>query len=91
MPIYPSNTPPECCYILQNSESKFVFAENIDQYNKLKAEEANLDLEKIILFDGSIPLAIKVATVSLILFLNSFGSCFTVMACKSTTQNTHLF
>ena len=49
------------------------------------------DWLKIILFLGSIPLAINVATVSWILFLNSLGSCLTVIACKSTTQNIHSF
>ena len=34
--------------------------------------------------------ATKVATVSLILFFNSLGFCFTVIACRSTTQKMHL-
>ena len=37
------------------------------------------------------PLAMKVATVSKILFLNSLGFCLTVIACKSTTQKMHSF
>ena len=52
---------------------------------------ATPDWLKIILFFASIPLAINVATVSLIFFFNSFGSCLTVIACKSTTQKIHSF
>ena len=39
-----------------------------------------IDWLKIMLCAGSIPHAINVATVSLIFFFNSFGSCLTVIA-----------
>src|SRR5688572_10295989 len=45
--IYPSNTPEECAYILSDSSTRFVFAENDEQIAKLKG------VEKIITFDGS--------------------------------------
>jgi long-chain acyl-CoA synthetase len=51
--IYPSNTPEECSYILRDSESAFVFAENGSQLAKLEAERGKLPaLKKVILFEG---------------------------------------
>ena len=44
------------------------------------------DWLKIILFLQSNPLARKAAVVSLILSFKIFGSCLTVIACRSTTQ-----
>jgi long-chain acyl-CoA synthetase len=44
--VYPSNTPEECAYILTDSNTRFVFAENDDQIAKLS------NIEKIITFDG---------------------------------------
>ena len=40
-----------------------------------------------VFFSGSIPDAIYIAKTSKVLLLKSAGNCFTVMACKSTTQN----
>jgi long-chain acyl-CoA synthetase len=51
--IYPSNTPEECAYILRDSNSVFVFAENDDQVAKLQKKRADLALVKnVITFDG---------------------------------------
>jgi long-chain acyl-CoA synthetase len=51
--IYPSNTSEECAYILSDSNSRFVVAENDEQVDKLVAERANLgSLEKVIVIDG---------------------------------------
>jgi long-chain acyl-CoA synthetase len=51
--IYPSNTPDECAYILQDSNSRFVFAENQRQADKLVAVRSQIpDVKHVILFDG---------------------------------------
>jgi long-chain acyl-CoA synthetase len=51
--IYPSNTPEECAYILRDSESVFVFAENPSQLAKLESRRAEMPkLKKVILFEG---------------------------------------
>lgn len=51
--IYPSNTSEECAYILSDSNSRFVVAENDEQVDKLVAERTNLgSLEKVIVIDG---------------------------------------
>ncbi len=52
--IYPSSTPDECAYIISDSESTVVFAEDDTQIEKLRGERANLpDLHKVITFDGT--------------------------------------
>ncbi len=65
VPIYPSNLPPECGYILWNSESVYAFAENAAQLKKIQHvldEGFELDgraqrvtLEGIFLIDGESP------------------------------------
>ncbi|MCK5688042.1 long-chain fatty acid--CoA ligase, partial [Myxococcota bacterium] len=51
--IYPSNTPDECAYIINDSESRFLFAEDDDQIAKLVEKRDELkSLEKVITFDG---------------------------------------
>lgn len=53
VPIYQSNTPAECQYIIDNCEARFVFAENAYQLDKLRKVRAELPrIEKVILFDG---------------------------------------
>ena len=53
VPIYQSNISKECDYIINNSESKFVFAENQEQLDKLIEAKDNLKkVSKVILFDG---------------------------------------
>jgi long-chain acyl-CoA synthetase len=51
--IYPSNTPEDCEYIINDSETRFVFAENQKQADKLAlpAREARW-LKNIILVEG---------------------------------------
>lgn len=52
--IYPSSTPDECTYIISDSESKVVFAEDDVQVDKLRAQREQLpDLHKVITFDGT--------------------------------------
>src|SRR5687767_12875326 len=54
--IYPSNTPEECAYILQDSGTVFAFVENEEQLKKLSGQRAFLPtLRKVILFDGKGP------------------------------------
>jgi len=63
--IYPSSTAEDCQYILTDSSTQYLFAENDDQANKIAKIRANVpDLKKIIVIDGkgghdgwSIPLA----------------------------------
>jgi long-chain acyl-CoA synthetase len=58
VPIYQSNIPHECEYIVNDSGSKVVFAEDPIQVEKLMAERAKLkDLTAIVVFDGISKLA----------------------------------
>lgn len=51
--IYPSNLPDECEYILNNSDSRYVFAENDEQVKKLVSVKAKLPMvRKVVTFDG---------------------------------------
>ena len=52
--IYPSTTGEECCYILIDSESSFLFIEDLEQLSKLLAAETRAPkLNTIILMDYS--------------------------------------
>lgn len=52
--IYPSNTPPECAYILKDSGTRFVFAESDDQVAKLQQVRSEIpQVEKVIVFEGT--------------------------------------
>jgi long-chain acyl-CoA synthetase len=54
VPIYQSNTPGECQYIIDNCEARFIFAENAYQLDKLRKVRDELPrIEKVILFDGA--------------------------------------
>jgi len=51
--VYQSNTPNECKYILEHSDSKFLFVEDHEQLNKIKEIKSELNLlEKVILISG---------------------------------------
>ncbi len=51
--IYPSNTPDECHYIITDSESVIVFAEDNEQVQKLTSQRAKLPgVKKVVVFDG---------------------------------------
>jgi long-chain acyl-CoA synthetase len=53
--IYPSNTPEEAAYILQDSGARFVFAENAEQVTKLVAKKSELPgIVKVITFDRAL-------------------------------------
>jgi long-chain acyl-CoA synthetase len=49
--IYPSNTPEECEYIITDSNTKFVFAENSEQVAKLRQNKESLGVTKVITID----------------------------------------
>ncbi len=65
IPIYPSNTPEQAAYIVQDSESRFLFAENKDQLEKIIQTKHQLPiLEKVIVFvPGGAPLLNWVMTL----------------------------
>lgn len=51
--IYPQNTPDECAYILKDSSTRFCFAEDAGQVQKLVSKRDALpDLARVIVFDG---------------------------------------
>ncbi len=50
--IYPSNTPDECAFILKDSNTSFVFAEDDKQVKKLRAKRSELpSIKKVITFE----------------------------------------
>ena len=52
--IYQTNSPEECCYVLQHSESKGVFVEDSEQLAKVREVRSQLpELEHIVVFDPS--------------------------------------
>jgi long-chain acyl-CoA synthetase len=52
--IYPSNTADDCVYILNDSESVFVFADTEEQVRKVSARRSELgSVKKVIVFDGA--------------------------------------
>ncbi|HEY1558740.1 MAG TPA: long-chain fatty acid--CoA ligase [Kofleriaceae bacterium] len=52
--VYPSSTAEECAFILADSETRYVFAEDDKQVGKLRAHRKEMPaLEKIILLDGA--------------------------------------
>ena len=52
--VYPSSTAEECAYILDDSSSRFVFAEDAGQVAKLRSQRAAMPkLEKVIQLDGT--------------------------------------
>ena len=51
--IYPANTPDEAAYIISDSDTVFVFAEDDSQVQKLRAERSKVPtLKNVIVFDG---------------------------------------
>jgi len=54
--VYPSSTAEECAFILADSDTRYVFAEDAGQLKKLRAHRKEMPkLEKVILIDGSEP------------------------------------
>ena len=51
--VYPSTNAEDTAYILHDSGSRFVFAENVEQLEKLRERRDELtELEKVVVFDG---------------------------------------
>jgi long-chain acyl-CoA synthetase len=62
IPIYHTNSPEECAYVLQHSESRAMICENLDQLRKVEEVRGDCpDLETVVLMEGdargTIPLA----------------------------------
>jgi long-chain acyl-CoA synthetase len=54
VPIYQTNSPEECQYVLENSDAKAVVCEDTDQLEKIRAIRSQVpDLEHVILMTGS--------------------------------------
>jgi long-chain acyl-CoA synthetase len=52
--VYPSSTAEECAFILADSDTKYMFAEDAKQVDKLRAHKSEMPkLGKVILIDGS--------------------------------------
>src|SRR6201994_2824181 len=53
VPIYQTNSPEECAYVLENSDAKVVVVENEEQLNKVRKVRAELpQLEHVVLMVG---------------------------------------
>lgn len=54
--VYPSNTAPECVFILQDSDCRYVFVENQKQLDKLLSVRSEIPgVRNLILVDGAAP------------------------------------
>jgi long-chain acyl-CoA synthetase len=59
VPIYHTNSPEECAYVLSHSGAKVVFCEDPDQAAKIAKVREQLDqLEQVVLIEGELPEAI---------------------------------
>lgn len=62
VPVYPSNSPDECEWVVGNSGAKVIVCENAAQVAKIEQVRAGLpDLERIIVIDGSAPDAVQMS------------------------------
>lgn len=51
--VYPSNTADECAYILKDSDTRVLFAEDDEQVEKIRSVREQLpNLSKVVVFDG---------------------------------------
>jgi long-chain acyl-CoA synthetase len=65
VPIYQTNSPEECRYVLENSDSKVVVVEDDEQLAKVRAVRDQLPLlEQVVLMTGSADDAISMADLS---------------------------
>ena len=53
--IYPSNTPEECAYIINDSDTRILFAENLEQVKSriLPVRAEMPGLKAVVVFDGA--------------------------------------
>ncbi len=60
VPIYQTNSPEECRYVIENSDAKVVIVEDDEQLQKIRDVRAQLpELEQVVLMTGSAPDAIS--------------------------------
>ncbi len=65
VPIYQTNSPEECQYVLENSDAKAVVCEDTDQLEKIRSIRSHVpDLEHVILMTGSADDAISMDDVA---------------------------
>lgn len=65
VPIYQTNSPEECGYVLENSDAKVVVVENEEQLAKVREVRGRLPaLEQVVLMSGEAEDAISAAAVS---------------------------
>lgn len=62
VPVYHTNSPEECAYVLGHSESKVVFCEDTSQVQKIRQVQDRLpQLRQIITIDGQLPETISLS------------------------------
>ena len=65
MPVYPSNSPDECEWVVGNSGAKVIVCEDAAQVAKIDQVRAGLpDLEHVVIIDGEAPGAVSMAEVA---------------------------
>jgi long-chain acyl-CoA synthetase len=65
VPIYQTNSPEECRYVLENSDSKVVIVEDAEQLEKVRSVRAQLPkLEQVVLMTGAAEDAISMRELS---------------------------
>jgi long-chain acyl-CoA synthetase len=65
VPIYQTNSPEECAYVLENSDAKVVIVENEEQLAKIREVRAGLpQLEHVVLMEGEADDAISTAALA---------------------------
>jgi long-chain acyl-CoA synthetase len=65
VPIYQTNSPEECRYVLENSDSKVVVVEDAEQLEKIRTVRSQLPkLEQVVLMTGGAEDAISTADLS---------------------------
>ncbi|MBN1531062.1 MAG: long-chain fatty acid--CoA ligase [Spirochaetes bacterium] len=55
VPVYHTNTPDQCAYIIKDSKARFVVVEDRQQLDKILLKEKGLTLKTIILMQGECP------------------------------------
>src|SRR5215475_13558627 len=65
VPIYQTNSPAECQYVLENSDARAVVVENAEQLEKVRAVRDRCPrLEHVIVIEGEAPNAISMAELA---------------------------
>src|SRR6201996_6955417 len=65
VPIYQTNSPEECAYVLENSDAKVVIVENEEQLEKVRKVRAGLpQLEQVVMMVGDADDAISSADLA---------------------------